>query len=127
MQTVRGEKKIGLTFDVVNIGGGEVYREGKADMCDHNDRDVKNKVYVNVASNLGQPSCFSDGTGNGEITLYGGKKTVTCELALESLGDFEQIFTIHLMYQYEDTIQTSFMVKPLDMARPAQTPEGASK
>ncbi|MBW3019094.1 hypothetical protein KY329_02840 [Candidatus Woesearchaeota archaeon] len=129
MQTVRGTNKIGLTFDVVNVGGGEVYQQQMK--CDHNNRAIKNKVHVKVDSALGTPDCFATsatpGKGTsaseGDVTLYGGKKTITCEMTPTTRADFEQIFTIELRYGYEDTIQTSFTVKPEAMAYPGEVPE----
>jgi len=112
-ESTRARDKIGFTFEVVNVGQGDVFERNT--MCDRVDRRKENRAYVVVTTGLSNVQCTglestNDGA-EGFITLFGGSKIVSCTQRVESPGDFEQPVTLEVVYDYEERIQTTLTVK----------------
>jgi hypothetical protein len=112
-ESARSRDKIGFSFEVRNAGTGSVY--GKNTFCDTTERKNKDAVYVIVDTNLPGLSCTgleSRGrTAEGYVTLFGGKKIVTCTQTVSTRTDFEQLVTLDAEYDYEEFKQTTITVK----------------
>jgi len=112
-ESARSRDKIGFSFEVRNAGTGDVY--GKNTMCDKTERKNKDAVFIRVDTNLPGLSCTglkSNGrTAEGYVTLFGGKKIVTCSQTIATMTDFEQLVTIEAEYDYEEFKQTTITVK----------------
>jgi hypothetical protein len=112
-ESARSKDKIGFSFDVTNVGGGDVF--AKETLCDSTARKNKDSVYVKVETNLPGLSCTGlethGKTAEGYVTLFGGTKIVTCTQTIATRTDFEQIVTLDAEYDYEEYKQTSITVK----------------
>lgn len=112
-ESARARDKIGFSFEVINSGNGDVY--GKGTMCDTTERKNKDSVYVKVDTNLPGLSCTGlDTSGRiaeGYITLFDGKKIVTCTQSIITTTDFEQLVILEAEYDYEEYMQTTITVK----------------
>ncbi len=114
-QTPSASDKIRFSFVIEHKGDGSIYKETKE--C--NGRENENKVFIAVdtgdmSSSL-TCSGIEGGTTSGYITLYDGKKTVSCTQSVAGKkGTFEKIATIKLGYGYEKIKQTKIIVKSND-------------
>lgn len=113
MQSAIGKEKISFRFDIKKIGSGEVYRK-ESNGCELN-KD-KNKVYVRVDAGMEGLSCtgftVKSGKGvEGEVTIYEGAKTVTCEQQVNQKGDYETELKIDISYNHLQTATETFTVK----------------
>ena len=112
-ESSRSRDKIGFSFEVINSGTGDVY--GKNTLCDTTERKNKDSVYVKVDSNLPGLSCTGlDTSGRiaeGYVTLFDGKKIVTCTQTISTRTDFEQLVILDAEYDYEEFMQTTLTVK----------------
>ena len=112
-ESARARNKIGFSFEVKNVGGGDVF--AKRTLCDKTQRKNKDSVYVKVDTNLPGLSCTgletSGKTAEGYITLFDGSKIVTCTQTVDTRTDFEQLITIDAEYDYEEYQQTAITVK----------------
>lgn len=112
-ESTRAKDRLGFSFEVKNVGAGNVF-ERNSD-CDRSDRKNENRVYVIVTTSIDGLSCTgleTTGTGaEGFVTLYGGSKIVPCAQSVSTRSDFEQLVNVELIYDYEERIQSSFMVK----------------
>ncbi len=111
-EEVAGTRKVKFVFDIVHRGTGLVSQLGSD--CD-TDLLIKNKVWVEVDNGLSGLSCsgLTDGSDTtGYITLYGGKRKVTCmqDISGES-GDFEKKTNILLKYDYKEHSERDILVK----------------
>ena len=111
-EEVAGTRKIKFTFDIVHRGSGLVSQ--LASDCS-TDMLIKNKIWVEVDTGLSGLSCsgLNDGSDTtGYITLYGGKRKVTCmqDISGES-GDFEKKVNILLRYDYKEHQERKILVK----------------
>lgn len=112
-QMVRGEHSIGISFDIVNVGGGNVY--GLGSDC-RRGREYEDMVSVNV--DVGIPAAvkcigIGDSAGTtGEVRLFDNAKTIMCNIDIGAgTIDFEQLFTVTVDYEYEQSISTTLTVK----------------
>ncbi|MEM3154932.1 MAG: hypothetical protein QW165_05230 [Candidatus Woesearchaeota archaeon] len=112
-ESTRARDKIGFSFEVKNIGTGNVFERNK--MCDRSERKNENRVFVIVETGLSGLQCTgleTSGRGaEGFVTLYGGTKIVTCTQSVSTRSDYEQLVNIELIYDYEQSIQSSITVK----------------
>lgn len=112
-ENARAKDKIGLTFEIRNMGTGTIYQRGT--VCDKTTRKNKDKVYVRVETNMPGITCTgleTQGTrAEGYTTLFDGVKTITCTQPLQGQIDFEQILGIEVFYDYEEYKQTKISVK----------------
>lgn len=111
-ESARASDKIGFSFTIENVNTGKVFQRNAA--CDKNDRTKADKVYVAVNTGLSGLQCSgleTTATGaEGFVTLYGGTKIVSCTQDVDD-GDYEQLVGVELVYDYEDTMQTTVTVK----------------
>ncbi|MBN2567136.1 hypothetical protein JXB02_03585 [Candidatus Woesearchaeota archaeon] len=116
-ETKQGSDTIRFTFDVAHRGTGKIYGPAadQNDLCTH---DVQNEDRVLVTVDTGMataPVCSGLGNSNtGEVTLQsGGKRTITCSQEVGAVtGSYEKVVTITLKYDYEQSKDTSLIVKP---------------
>jgi len=112
-ESTRAKDKVSFSFEIVNAGSGIMF-ERNSD-CDRSQRKNENRVYVIVDSGLNGLSCTGlETTGNGAegfVTLYGGKKIVTCTQTVRTKSDFEQLVRVEAIYDYEQITQTSITVR----------------
>lgn len=107
-QFVVGEDKIAITFDIVHLGTGTIYKKGSgcADLANIN------KVEVDVDTGLDGLSCTGLEGAQGTVTLINGRKTIMCTQQLPpDRSDFEKPITITLQYAYEQFISKAIAVK----------------
>ncbi|MCK5107357.1 MAG: hypothetical protein KAQ83_01400 [Nanoarchaeota archaeon] len=111
-ETPRGKTKLAFTFEINHQGTGEVYE--MTTMCE-GERATEDKVYVNVNTGIPGLECtgFTGGeTNSGYITLYEGKRSITCTQDVSGVsGDYEKIVEITTDYDYEQSITTQVTVK----------------
>lgn len=120
-----------FSFDVSHRGSGTVYSRHdtfgtRAGICPRYDVSEKlrfeDKVYVFVdpRAKLGYDSleCGLENRGNhGNIRLIGGKNTVTCEMRYErTFTDFESVFDIDVLFNYDQSIKREVLVKHVSIA-----------
>ncbi len=112
-ESTRAKDKVAFSFDIINSGEGTVF-ERNTD-CDRSQRKNENRAYIIVDSGMSGLSCTGlETTGKGAegfVTLYGGKKVVTCTQTASTHSDFEQLVKVEAVYDYEQTTQTSITVK----------------
>lgn len=112
-ESTRSKDKVGLSFEITNVGGGNVFERNS--MCNRDDRQKENHVYVVVSTGMSGLSCTgleNTATGaEGFVTLYSGSKIVSCTQEVSSRSDFEQLTNIEVIYDYEERTQSSFVVK----------------
>jgi len=113
-QEVAGTRKLKFTFDIVHRGTGLISK--LASNCNI-DLLIKNKVWVEIETGdlSTDLSCtgLTDGTATtGYITLYGGKRKVTCMQDITGIpGDFEKKANILLRYDYKEHEERDVLVK----------------
>jgi len=107
-ETARAGDKIGFTFDVVQKASGKVFEEGTGCL-------TEDKVKLRVDARLSGLSCTglvsSGSAAEGIITLFSGKKTISCTQQIGRADDYEQLLSITLGYDYEESTQTTLTVK----------------
>ncbi len=112
-ESARAKDKIGFTFEIKNSGQGIVFERNS--FCDRSERKKESRVYVIVSSGLEGLGCTGfDNTAVGSegfVTLYGGSKIVSCTQSVSSRSDFEQLVNMEVIYDYEQTTQTTLAVK----------------
>lgn len=112
-ETARGKDKLSFSFEISNAGTGQIFEQGS--VCDRSTRAKENKVYVKVDTGMPGLVCTpltTTGTkAEGFMTLYEGKKIVTCTQTVTSRTDFEQQVSIDVTYDYEEYKQTQLTVK----------------
>jgi len=114
-QNVRSANQIGISFDIVNVGGGNVY--AKNSDCSRG-RDYEDIVTADVDVGLTGAGVKCIGIGDsqghsGEVRLFDNRKTIMCTVTVGGgqATDFEQLFTVKLDYEYEQSIATTLTVK----------------
>jgi len=114
-ESIRSRDKVGLSFEVKNVGSGYVFERNSR--CDRDDRKKENRVYVIVNSGLNGLSCTGLETtslgAEGFVSLYGGTKIISCTQEISARSDFEQLVNIEVIYDYEEMTQSSFTVKSI--------------
>jgi hypothetical protein len=112
-ETARGKDKISFSFEVSNVGTGDLFERGS--VCDRSTRAKENRAYVIVDTGIAGIQCTGLSTtgtkAEGFVTLYDKKKTVTCTQTITSNTDFEQQISIEAIYDYEEFKQTTITVK----------------
>ncbi|MEM4239948.1 MAG: hypothetical protein QXM31_01985 [Candidatus Woesearchaeota archaeon] len=112
-ESARGKDRISFSFEVTNIGSGDLFERGSA--CDRSTRAKENRVYVIVNSRMAGLQCTglttTGTTAEGFVTLYEKKKIVTCTQTISSPADYEQQISIDAVYDYEEYKQTQITVK----------------
>jgi hypothetical protein len=112
-ESARAKDKIGFTFEIQNMGTGDVYERGS--VCDKSTRKNKDRAFVRVDTNMPGIHCTgleNKGTkAEGYTTLFDGVKTITCTQPVPGRLDFEQILGIEVIYDYEEYKQTKVSVK----------------
>jgi len=117
-ESTRSRDKVGFTFEVANVGVGDLYKrntECAEDESESQKRAFENKAYVVVTTNLEGLQCTGlDSTSagaEGEVTLFGDAKLVSCTQQASGQSDFEQLVNIEVIYDYEERTQTTLKVK----------------
>lgn len=112
-ESARAKDKIGFTFEIRNMGTGEVFERGT--VCDRMTRKNKDKVFVRVETNTPGLTCTGlDAKGTyaeGFTTLFDGVKTITCTQPVLTGTDYEQVIGIEAHYDYNEFKQTKITVK----------------
>jgi len=112
-ESTRARDKIGFSFEVVNVGTGEVFERETA--CDRSTRAKADRVFVIVKTNMPGISCTGLSTtgtrAEGYVTLFSNTKIITCSQTVTSRTDFEQLLSIEAIYDYEEFQQTTLTVK----------------
>ena len=110
IESPRGTDKVAFSFDVWHKGTGTVYGDSSK-MCEDTITN-KNKVYVIVDSGMdsGLECTGLDQGSEGFVSLYEGKRTLTCTQEVGS-GNFEKPIEITTSYDYEQEISTTVLVK----------------
>ncbi len=116
-ESARAKNKIGFTFEVINSGGGSIYKKGLK--CDKSKRQNENRVTIRVETNMPGLKCVgltekSPGIVEGETTLYAGSKLVSCSQTTP-INDFEQVIKITAEYDYETSITDKITVKSSEL------------
>jgi hypothetical protein len=106
-ETPRGNDKVAFSFDIIHRGTGKLY--GQNSFCDDGIAN-KNKVYVSIDTGLDGLECT--GLTDGYITLYEGKRSVTCTQSVSgATGDFEKVVEIITDYDYAQAKLIHVLVK----------------
>ncbi len=109
----RSKDKIGFSFEIKNVGTGDLFEMGS--VCDRSMRGYENKVYVKVSTNLDGLSCTgleSKGRiAEGFVLLFDKSKIITCTQAVSTSTDFEQVVSLEGTYDYEEFKQAQITVK----------------
>ncbi|MBW2970259.1 hypothetical protein KY309_02755 [Candidatus Woesearchaeota archaeon] len=112
-EIARAKDKLGFSFEIKNVGSGNVFERNSK--CDRSERRFENRVYVAIGTGLPGLSCTgleSTALGvEGFVTLYGGSKIISCAQPISTRSDFEQIVGVEVVYDYEQSIQSTFNVK----------------
>jgi len=112
-ETSRGKDRISFSFEISNVGTGNVFERGS--VCDKSTRAKESLVYVEVDTGIPGLQCTgltTSGTkAEGSIKLYEGKKIVTCTQTITSKADYEQQIKLRATYDYEEYKQTQITVK----------------
>ncbi len=112
-ESARSKDKIGFTFEIRNMGTGEVFERGT--VCDRMTRKNKDRVFVRVETNTPGITCTgleAKGTyAEGFTTLFDGVKTITCTQPVLTGTDYEQVIGIETHYDYDEFKQTTITVK----------------
>lgn len=112
-ESTRSKEKVGFTFEVVNVGTGDVFERNAN--CDREDRRKENRVYLKIDTGLSGLQCTGlspTATGaEGWATLYSDRKIISCSQFISNMADYEQLVNIEATYDYEQSIQNTLTVK----------------
>lgn len=112
-ETAGGKDKIRFSFEIINAKTGQLFERGSG--CDKSTRAKENKVYVIVNTGMPGLQCTgltTSGTkAEGLVTLFEGKKIVSCSQTVTTRTDYEQLVNIEVIYDYEEFKQTELIVK----------------
>jgi len=121
-----GEKRLSFTFVVEKLGSGDLFKSvpNSAPTCS-DDIVLKDKVFITINTGLVGTgvvlTCdsFEDVNGNpsntnsGYVTLYSGKRTVTCAQTLAETLDFEKVVDFTVDFVYQHSITKNILVKQM--------------
>ncbi len=109
-ETPKGKNKFNFQFTIEPKGNGGIYKKGSN--CEET-RTNENRIFVSVDTGMSGLNCVGlDGDAtSGYITLYSGKRTITCTQETETNTDFEKPVNIKLEYDYKEDISTQVLVK----------------
>lgn len=112
-ESTRSKDKIGFTFEVANVGTGDLFERNSN--CDREDRRKEDKVYLIIDTGLSGLQCTglnpTASGAEGWATLYGGRKIISCSQHISNKADYEQLLNIEAIYDYEQDIQNTITVK----------------
>lgn len=112
-ESTRAKNKISFSFELQNSGTGLVYERDTN--CDKSTRKNENRVFVSADTKAQGLSCTgltNRGTAaEGFVTLFEGKKTVTCTQDIARPSDYELLLSVETVYDYEEFKQTDITVK----------------
>ncbi len=104
--------KVIFSFFIQKTANGDLYKMDS--FCDDS-TDNKDRVWIEIATNVEGLSCnpLQYGTAtSGYLTLYNGKRTVTCSQTIQTSSNYEAPVDIVIKYKWKDTKETSLIVKP---------------
>lgn len=124
-ETPSGKDRVSFTFTIEKKGTGDVFKYGGQVACDDTNMNMKNKVLFTIDTGLAglvcdaveSPYTYPAGSSTtqygGYITLFGGKRTVTCTqvIAADKMLDFEKVVNMRLDYLYSEVVSKSIVVK----------------
>lgn len=115
-ETPTGASKVQFTFDVEHKGDGSVYKQS----MDCATRE-ENKVWISIDTGdmTNDLACtgIQGGPREGYITLYDGKKSITCTQSIGTkTGTFEKAATIELQYGYKKIKSAQLVIKPSEQS-----------
>lgn len=113
-ESKRAANKIGFSFKVAHSGQGDLFKPEST--CDFGERTSIDKIYISVDSGMSGLSCTGlnpgeDTTREGEITLYGGEKVISCVQEIKSPANYEFPIILKAEYRYYNSISTEVAVK----------------
>ncbi|MEM4263395.1 MAG: hypothetical protein QW666_00685 [Candidatus Woesearchaeota archaeon] len=112
-ETARAKDKLGFSFEIKNVGTGDLFEMGS--VCDRSNRGYEDKVYVKVTTNIDGLTCTgleSKGkSADGFITLFDNSKIITCTQEVSTMTDFEQAVNLEATYDYEEFKQAQITIK----------------
>ncbi len=117
-ESARSQNKIGFTFEILNAGDGNVYKQKTS--CTKAKRQNENKLFLRVKTNLQGLKCVGlnavgSDLSEGEITLYANSRVVSCTQETP-INDFEQVIQISAEYDYEISKTSQIIVKSAGVA-----------
>jgi hypothetical protein len=114
-EEAQAKNKVGFVFTIQHKGNGLIYKQdSKCAAGMDNKRSFQDKVWVEVNTGISGLKCsgLSDGSDtSGYTTLYDNIKTVSCTQTVDTSSDYEKPVEIKMIYDYEDTAETSVRVK----------------
>lgn len=112
-ENTRAKDRVGFTVELRNAGTGSAFERNSK--CNKDDRQKEGRVYVLVNTGLPGVQCTgleSTATGaEGFVTLRSGTTTLSCTQQVNTRTDFEQLVNLEAVYDYEQLIQSTFVVK----------------
>jgi len=113
--------KISFTFTVEKLGPGNIFRStDNSPTCTAGDFNNENKVFVEVITGLdGTLSCDAFETMEGQptqinsgyVSLYQGKRMITCVQTLTETLDYEKVVEFEMDYVYQQKVSKEVLVK----------------
>lgn len=124
-ETPSGKDRVSFTFSIEKVGAGDVFKYGGPITCDDTDMATKNKVLFTVDTGLPglicdaieTPYTYPAGSSptqyGGYVTLFSGKRTVTCTqvISADKMLDFEKVVNMKLDYLYSEVVSKNIVVK----------------
>lgn len=120
-ESVAGTNRISFSFDISKVGDGKISTPNPLgdNKCstDHSERD---KVLVKVDTGISKPlkcsalnqATSSDGKIEGMVTMFGGKRIITCTQEIDTAGgDYIKKVYIDVDFFYKDFIEKQILVK----------------
>lgn len=116
-ESARSNEKVSFTFTIAHSGTGKVYEEMSE--CDEEVRRFEDRIHILIdttmnndltCSGLTDQYTSSEGV-EGDLTLFGGTKTVTCVQTIPDPGNYELPVTITMTYNYKDIAEKMLEVK----------------
>ncbi len=119
-QSVGGQHKLLLNFDIRKVGSSDLFKASAADGC----KDAftnKDRISVDVSTGIKGLKCLGllggqevgDGTFSGEVMLSGGGASFTCIQDYDGTTDSLKTFDVTLSYFARDSTTTNVLVKHL--------------
>jgi len=112
-ESAGGKDKVRFSFDISNVATGSVYQDSTK--CSKLERKNEDKAYVKVDTKTSGLSCTgltNKGTSaEGYVTLFDGKKTLSCTQEIRTRSDYEMPVVITATYDYEEFIQGDITIK----------------
>jgi len=111
-----GSNQVRITFDVENIGTGDVYEPNFFTNKCYVDEDRDDRLSIDVtspSSDITARCAQLDGAHSGNVRLTGGKKLITCTIDTLNIQEtaFEGRVNIFLDYFYRDAVATDITIE----------------